>query len=102
MAKQSITKRALQTLVGKLNFAARVVFGGRTFLRRMIDTVNSLRHPHHHIRPTVALKADLAWWAEFLSVFNGTCFFVQYEPVDSDESSTDACLLGVGGFLHGD
>ena len=102
MAKQSITKRELQTLVGKLNFAARVVFGGRTFLRRMIDTVNSLRRPHHHIRPTAALKADLAWWAEFLSVFNGTCFFVESEPIDSDEFSTDACPLGAGGFLHGD
>jgi len=48
MAKQSITKWALQTLVGKLNFAAQVAFGGRTFLWRMIDTVNSLQRPHHH------------------------------------------------------
>lgn len=30
-AKRSITKRHLKSLVGKLNFAARVVFGGRTF-----------------------------------------------------------------------
>lgn len=41
MAKRSITKRDLQSLVGKLNFAARGVFGGRTFLRQIIDTVNS-------------------------------------------------------------
>ena len=32
LLKRSITKRELQSLVGKLNFAARVVFGGRTFL----------------------------------------------------------------------
>ena len=37
-AKRSITKRDLQSLVGKFNFAARVVFGGRTFSRRMIDS----------------------------------------------------------------
>ena len=102
MAKQSITKRALPTLISKLNFAARMVFGGRMFLQPMIDTVNSLRHPHHHIRPTAALKADLAWWAEFWSVFDGTCFFVESEPVDSDEFSTDECPLSAGGFLHGD
>lgn len=30
-AKRSTTKRHLKSLVGKLNFAARVVFGGRTF-----------------------------------------------------------------------
>lgn len=44
----SITKRELQTLLGKLNFAARVVFGGRTFLRRIIDVMNTLLRPHHH------------------------------------------------------
>jgi len=44
-AKRSITKRNLQSLVGKLNFAARVVVGGRTFLWRMIDTVNHMQRP---------------------------------------------------------
>ena len=50
LLKRSITKRDLQRLVGKLNFAARVVFGGRTFLRRIIDVINTLSRPHHHIR----------------------------------------------------
>lgn len=75
MAKRSLTKRELQSLIGKLNFVARVVFGGRTFLRHMIDTVNSLRCPHH-IRPIVALKADLSWWAEFFSGQNSICVFL--------------------------
>ena len=88
--------------MGKLNFAARVVFGGRRFLRRMIDTVNTLRRPHHHIHRTAEIKADLLWWAEFLSVFNGTRFFVDSEPMDVDEFSTEACALGAGGSLRGD
>lgn len=69
----------------------------------MIDTANSLRRRHRHIRrrPTTQLKADLSWWAEFLSVFNGTRFFVESEPIDSAEFSTDACPLGAGGFLRG-
>ena len=102
LTKRSITKRDLQSLVGKLNFAARVVFGGRTFLRRIIDVMNTLKRPHHHTRPTAKLRADLSWWAEFLSVFNGVSFFVNSEPVGSEEFSTDACPIGGGGFFQGD
>lgn len=102
MAKRSITKRDLQSLVGKLNFAARVVFGGRTFLRRIIDNVNHMQRPHHHVRLNAQLRADLAWWTEFLGVFNGKTFFVESEPVQLDEFSTDACPVGGGGFFRGD
>ena len=97
--KRFITKRDLQSLVGKLNFAARVVFGGRTFLRRMIDTVNHMRRPHHHVRINAQLRADLDWWTEFLGVLNGKTFFVDSEPVPMEEFSTDACPIGGGGVL---
>ena len=102
MAKRSITKRDLQSLVGKLNFAARVVFGGRTFLRRIIDTVNLMQRPHHHVRINAQLRADLEWWTGFLGVFNGKTFFVDSEPVPTKEFSTDACPIGGGGFFQGD
>ena len=101
-AKRSITKRDLQSLVGKLNFAARVVFGGRTFLRRMIDTVNHMQRPHHHVRINAQVRADLEWWREFLGVFNGKTFCVDSEQVPTEEFSTDACPIGGGGFFQGD
>lgn len=91
LLKRSITKRELQSLVGKLNFAARVVFGGRTFLRRIIDVTNTLSRPHHHVRINTSLRADLLWWASFLSVFNGKAFFVASTPTALEEFSTDAC-----------
>ena len=50
LLKRSITKRELQSLVGKLIFAARVVFGSWTFLWRIIDVTNTLSCPHHHVR----------------------------------------------------
>ena len=102
MAKRSTTKRDLESLVGKLNFATRVVFGGRTFLRRMIDIVNHMQRPHHHVRINAQMRADLGWWTEFLGVFNGKTFFVDSEPVPTEEFSTDACPIGGGGFFQGD
>ena len=35
LSKDKLTKRELQSIIGKLNFASRVIYGGRTFLRRI-------------------------------------------------------------------
>ena len=61
--KHRATKRQLQSLAGKLNHAARVVRGGRTFLRHLLNAINKLRLPHHKTRIEGALKADIDWWA---------------------------------------
>ena len=47
--------------MGKLTFAAPVLFGGSIFLWRMIDTgiVNNFPRPNRHICPTAELKAEL-------------------------------------------
>ena len=37
-----------------------------------------------------------------LPVLNGTGFFVDSEPMNVDEFSTDVCPLGAGGFFRGD
>eukprot|EP00111_Clytia_hemisphaerica_P012350 TCONS_00036275-protein len=41
-SKTRTTKRQLQQLAGRLNWACKVVFGGRTFLRRILDLMNTL------------------------------------------------------------
>ena len=63
-AKRSIAKRHVESLAGKLNFTARVVFGGQTFLRRMIDTVNHVRHPTIMSRSTLNQRSDIDWWTD--------------------------------------
>lgn len=39
--KKLASKKQLQRLAGTLNWACRVVYGGRSFLRRILDTLNS-------------------------------------------------------------
>ena len=51
-AKVSGSKRQLQYLARLLNFACQIVHGGRTFLRRVIDCVNKLKHLSHRCRLT--------------------------------------------------
>jgi hypothetical protein len=100
--RRKVTKRELQHLVGKLSWAARVVRGGRTFLRRLIDLSCKLQRAHHRIRLNSSARADISWWATYISVFNGTVGFIDSIPVPSGQFSTDACTEGGGGYFDAD
>jgi hypothetical protein len=94
---RKVSKRTLQSLAGKLNWVCKVVYGGRTFLRRILDVMNTLRAPHHRVRLTKALQADLDWWLEFFPRFNGkTDLLFQRRSLDIP-FSTDASNVGYGG-----
>lgn len=97
--KYRVTKKQLQRLAGKLNWACRVVFGGRTFLRRIIDAMNNLPDSGRH-RPPPGFSHDIAWWVQFLHTFNGTQMFLDNIP--TLDVITDACPIGAGGFFRGD
>ena len=49
----------LQRLLGKLNWAARVVRGGCMFLRRLIALANSVKLPHDRVFLNLSARADL-------------------------------------------
>lgn len=97
-SQKSATLKQLQSLIGMLNFACKVVPPGRTFLRRLIDLTVGLKKPYHHRRLNSEAKADLNAWGLFLDHFNGKAFF----PSGITHSSaslhlfTDASDLGYG------
>ena len=53
------SKRQLQQLAGKLNWACCVVYGGRTFLRHILDTMNLLVKPSAQCKLTPDFYADI-------------------------------------------
>jgi hypothetical protein len=93
-------KQQLQRLAGRLSFAARVVRGGRLFLRRLFNAISTLKKRHHKIRIKAGLKGDISWWRDFLVQFNGVSAFV--DVTDIAIISTDACLVAGGAFFNGD
>ncbi|KAJ8311870.1 hypothetical protein KUTeg_010579 [Tegillarca granosa] len=102
----SFTKRKrasckqLEKLCGKLNWASRVISGGRTFMRRIIDMKANVAKSSHMILLSHEFFADLYWWISFMSVFNGTCKIRDTRPITSVQ--TDACDAGAGGYFNGD
>ena len=73
--KRAATKRELQSLIGHLNHAAKVVRPGRPFLRGLIDTMKIPHRQHHKVRLSVNCWGDVVWWQRLLASWNGVAFF---------------------------
>ena len=93
-ARQTATKRELQSLICHLSHAMFVVAPGCAILRRMIDLMKVAKLPNHHVRLTADFKLDLQWWASFLPGWNCRSILpdpLQAHTVTSDASGTWGC-----------
>ena len=67
--RKSCTRKELESLIGLLNHACKVVRSGRSFLRRMIDLLHAVHRPPNStvpIRLNRGFRSDLAWWVTFI------------------------------------
>lgn len=94
-SRDTATKRELEQLVGKLNFAAKVVKGGRTFLRRMIDDINTVEDHNALICLSDTFRLDVKWWLDFSSQWNGKEMMIDPTPIGSTRFVTDASRIGI-------
>lgn len=100
-AASKVTLRQMQSLLGLLVFACRIMPMGRVFSRRLSLATRGASRPDHRIRLTRPLRVDLGVWRSFLLSYNGrTC--CQEPEVSSDDIHlhTDASgALGFGAIL---
>ncbi|KAE8597602.1 hypothetical protein XENTR_v10016529 [Xenopus tropicalis] len=100
---RKVTLKQLQSLLGKLNFACRIIPMGRVFSRRLPLATAGVRQPHHFIRLNQGHKSDLTVWSNFLQDFNGKVYWLE-NTVENSEISlfTDAVgSTGFGAFFAG-
>ena len=70
-SRRSCRRQELESLIGHLSHACKVVRPGRRFLRGMIELLAVVRKCHHHVHLNTAFRADLEWWHAFLTPWNG-------------------------------
>ena len=89
--RNSCLKKEMESLVGKLSHACKVVKPGKTFLRNLYQKLAETVQPYHHIRFNVPVRSDLMWWALFIRSWNGISMLLEYKPQRNDhEIWTDA------------
>ncbi|XP_021367155.1 uncharacterized protein LOC110459297 [Mizuhopecten yessoensis] len=100
--RRKVTLRELQSLIGLLNFACKVISPGRTFLRRLINLTCGLQKPHHHVRLSREARADIAAWKVFIDSFNGVSMFLDDRWVTTPQLQffTDASNRGFGAIFN--
>ena len=93
---QVCTKKELQSIAGKLQFAATCVRPGRVFIIRIYGTIAMLEEGVKYNVP-LQVKEDLKWWEKYLEEYNGCSlmWLVQCDECDK-KFTTDACLTGIG------
>ena len=99
--KSSASKKEVQSLIGKLQFAAKCVRPGRVFISRMLEHLRSLTdlHPNAQVSLPVSFVKDVLWWREFIPSYNGVSIIPQEGWSEPDEIiATDSCLTGCGGY----
>lgn len=95
--KTACTKRELQSIVGSLSHACKVIKPGRSFLRRLIDLSKVAKRPNHHIRLNLEARSDIEWWYRFASTWNGVSMLRRAHP-DVQLTSDASGKWGCGAF----
>ena len=95
----------LQSLLGHLHYASKVVYPGRPFLRRLTDLLRGHRRAHHFIRLSREARDDIRWWWSFVRDWNGANFFTfpRWSQLSDLQVASDASgSIGYAAFLNGD
>ena len=68
--RQTASVQRLQSLLGKLAFAATVLPGAKPFLRRVIDTIGG--QAHGKLQLEAGFKEECRYWRDHVETWNGT------------------------------
>ena len=64
LGKKSCQRKDLESLVGKLAHASKVVQPRKTFMRRMFELLKGTRMAHHHVRLKCSIQGGSARFLE--------------------------------------
>jgi hypothetical protein len=91
--------KAIQILLGKLNFVGACVRSSRVFVNRILNWLQECYAEGSNQNFLIPLE-ELHWWNDFLPIYNGISLidYGEWSEMDSVFSS-DACLTGCGNIF---
>ncbi len=103
LEKRSTKKKPLQSLLGKLQFAATVIPIGRAFLRSLINKCSRAFYDSSFVSLSKEERLNLQWWIRLLSSWNGVTLmhFCDWEPLFDFQISSDAAVSEGFGIVNG-
>ena len=99
--KTTASKNELQSLIGILNFATKIIRPGRTFTRRLIDHMVTVPDDKHQHALPAYVQPDLHWWQTWLEHWNGQRHIHDKHWTRAVDMHlyTDACTTGYGAVI---
>ena len=99
-AKSTTDLHDLQSLLGKLNFAASTIRAGRIFVSRLLNLLRNFPEKGRR-KIDKETKKDIDWWRSFMEDFDGISIIppIGWDAPDTVFSS-DACLVSGGGWCE--
>ena len=89
--KKHVSRKQLQSLLGKLLYLHRCVPASRIFVNRLLNT---LRQNARRVTVSEDMQKDLSWFIQFLVKFNGKVMFPAMRQ--NIDVHVDASLTGMG------
>ena len=66
LPRKTITRRKLESVIGKLSYKADCIRSARRFIARFLELLRSVKRKNHHINLNAEAKKDLRWFLKFM------------------------------------
>ena len=100
--KTTATRSQIRSLLRTLNHISACVRPGRTFISRMLNTLQGFPHDAHQVVLDSDFQKDVHWWIACIADHNGVSIMAELEWSQPDGVfSSDASSHGIGGFYQG-
>ena len=93
-SKCFVTRRQLQTILGRLMFVHKVVKPARYIVNRLLHTLCTMGQDKAPM--TEAIQKHINWFLVFVKSFNGTATYMHDNFYCPELIELDACLSGIG------
>lgn len=94
LKKNRVTKKALQSFIGKILHVAPCIRHARKFTARLLTALRNM-HSRNWTTLDSEVKADIRWFCHYAESANGLTLYA--DTTEYVELECDACLTGAGG-----